>query len=391
VHSTTHSTEQLIANDPTDVRIPKWKSFITKQTQDTPNQQRIVLLPGPHKSASTSVQAYIVQLSRESILAYHNWHWVGKKTSKGFSDIARFLLYQPDDGKKKEKMDKFQQLTFEEWNKGNHLIVAAEFMDYVASLSREEAKLSIDRLLEWLPPTTNREAVIMYRSPRTSHLISSWKQQVHFRKASTTLPWREVIELNSSNKRLGKTKKQLSRNKFGKSPTLAEWLCYGEYPQTMKYEMRTILSSQLNPFGVAYAYQQNGVNVTLMYMSGVPDGDVPSSVVCNVLNLPCNDGKMAVKTEAESANKNHKSEWVELGMSDSHLAEAEKLIRDMDCYYYCLLGESVNVLHASDEVFMDGKMSWETCCQRNNKKSEETDGRWMAGQLIQLGCRAVKE
>jgi hypothetical protein len=98
-----------------------------------------------------------------------------------------------------------------------------------------------------------------------------------------------------------------------------------------------------------------------------------------------------VKTKAESAYKNHKSDGVELGMSDSHLAEAEKLIRDMDCYYYCLLGGSVNVLHASDEVFMDGKMSWETCCQRNKKQSEETDGRWMAGQLIQLGCRAVKE
>jgi hypothetical protein len=55
---------------------------------------------------------------------------------------------------KKEMMDKFQQLTSEEWNMGNDfLIAAAKFF-----------KLSIDRLLECLPPTTNREAVIMYLS-----------------------------------------------------------------------------------------------------------------------------------------------------------------------------------------------------------------------------------
>jgi hypothetical protein len=64
----------------------------------------------------------------------------------------------------------------------------------------------------------------------------------------------------------------------------------------------------------------------------------------------------------------------------------------MDCHYYCLLGENgVKVLHGKDEVFQDGKMSWEKCCQRSKKKEEETNGKWMAKKLIDLGCHAIAE
>lgn len=291
-------------------------------------------------------------------------------------------MFPPEFDTDEDKLNKFKQVAEEEWGKGNSLIIAAEFLDYVASLAKEEALVSIGRLLDWLPhgAQSNIEVVVMYRSPRASHLVSAWKQQVQFGKTSTTLPWRESLVDG----------KPLSRKKFGEPPTLAEWLCYATYTGAMKYDLETILSSQLNPFGVAFAYSTYGAaNITMIDMTGVPDGDIPSSVTCDIMGLPCEDGKLAVGQETESAQKNHKSESTELGMA---LTEAEEIIRDMDCYYYCLLGENgVKILHGKDVVFQDGKMSWEKCCQRSKKREEDTNGKWMTKKLIDLGCRAVAE
>ena len=344
-------------------------------------EQRIIILPGPHKSATTSVQTYLVHLAKEKVLSEYNWSWVGGEAITGFVAISRYLLYEPIEGKQ-DKLERVRIDTNKKWEDGYNLIVASEFMDYVASLSEKEARVSIKRLLDWLPNVISNkqiEAIIMYRSPRVSHLISAWKQQTQFRKASTTLPWRISLD-----------KKKRQRKKFDvEVPTLAEWLCYGEYPTAMQYNIKTILSAQINPFGLAYAYSTyGGMSTTMMDMT---NSDVSSSVVCDVLGLPCDDGKLSVGQKTVPEQKNHKSEKSDLGMNDSHLALAEEIIRDTGCYYYCLLGDKVKVLHGVDEVFQDGEMSWNTCCRRNKKKDIVADGKWMANQLIQLGCDAINE
>ena len=263
-------------------------------------EQRIIILPGPHKSATTSVQHYLVKLAKEEVLSKYNWSWVGRKESiTGFADISRYLLYEQIE-KRQQKVELVRIDTNSKWEDGYNLVIAAEFMDYVASLSVKEARVSIGRLLKWLPNVISKkqiEVVIMYRSPRVSHLISAWKQQTQFRKASTTLPWRISLD----------DKKQ-NRKKFDvEVPTLAEWLCYGEYPTAMQYNIETILSAQINPFGVAYAYSTyGGMNTTMLDMTGVPNSDVPSSVVCDILGLPCDNGKLAVGQKTESEQKNHK-------------------------------------------------------------------------------------
>ena len=67
--------------------------------------------------------------------------------------------------------------------------------------------------------------------------------------------------------------------------------------------------------------------MTIVDMMGVPDGDIPSSVVCNVLGLPCTtEGKLAVKSEVMSSQENRKSEKVGLGMTNDYLKEAEIIL-----------------------------------------------------------------
>ena len=384
-HNATATIRWADAEPETEAQtVDRIKTISTERDASTPSDQRVVILPGPHKSASTSVQAYLVQLAKKGILKQHSWAWLGHTSSKGFSRIARHLFYEPEFEKNIENVDKFKQKAKEDWDEGNSLVIAAEFMDYVAALEDEDAKVAIGRLFDWLPFSGQQanqvEAVIMYRSPRVSHLVSAWKQQVQFHKSSSTLPWRESL-----------VKKAISRKKFGKSPTLAEWLCHGTYPEAMTYDIETILSAQLSPFGVAHAYNKHGsANVTLIDLSGAPDSDVPSSVVCDILGLPCKNGKLSVGG-IESSQKNHKSEKAELGMTEAHLAEAEELIRASDCYYYCLLGDNTNVLYGNDEVFQGGKMSREECCRSSEKKDEDANGKWMANQLIELGCRAIAE
>ncbi|KAL7490129.1 hypothetical protein ACHAW6_015847 [Cyclotella cf. meneghiniana] len=385
-HIRTHTTVDITSARPDPLPNSTTTASPSNRTH-TYNDQKIVLLPGPHKSASTSVQRYLVRLAIAGILPQYNWEWIGKDSSKGFSDLAQHLLYEAKVGENDRKLLMQKNVAQDKWYEGKSLVIAAEFMDYIAALPEEQARASIERLFDWLPRSTTQtntvETVVMYRSPRASHLVSVWKQQVQFHKASSNLPWRESLD-----------ERHRPRRKFPTSPTLAEWLCYGKYPQAMKYDILTILSAQLNPFGVAYTYHKyGGSDVTIVDMMGVPDSDIPSSVVCNVLRLPCTpEGKLAVNSEVVSSQENHKSETAGLGMSSDHLKEAEIILRDMDCYYYCLLGESVHVLHASDEVFAAGKNSWEKCCQRNKaKKLEQSDGKWMAQQLVQLGCRALEE
>ena len=55
-------------------------------------RQRLVLLVGPHKSASTSVQSYLVKLEKAGVLGQHNWKWVGNERNKGFAEASRYLL-----------------------------------------------------------------------------------------------------------------------------------------------------------------------------------------------------------------------------------------------------------------------------------------------------------
>jgi hypothetical protein len=50
---------------------------------------------------------------------------------------------------------------------------------------------------------------------------------------------------------------------------------------------------------------------------------------------------LAIPAKTESKEKNHKDANVELGMTQDMLEEAERIIREMNCYYYCLLGTEV--------------------------------------------------
>jgi hypothetical protein len=343
-------------------------------------KQRLVLLVGPHKSASTSVQSYLVKLEKAGVLGQHNWKWIGNRRNKGFAEASRYLLMgsktngERDVIKERSVAASLQQMAKAEWDEGTNLVAAAEFLDYAAFLSDNEATAAMERMKRWLPERARDrvEAVVMYRTPRASHVVSAWKQQVGFRKARTNEPWR--LSLDDEHSR---------RSELGVPPHFSDWLCHGRWTNAMQYNVSTIISAQVNPFGVAYAYHHYlGANVTMIDMAGVRDGDTPSSVVCEVLQLPCKNGKLEDLTVVPKT-RNKRPNPTELAMTADEIEEAEQILRDMDCFYYCRLGGALTVLSGKDDVFIDGNESWKKCCRQ-----KQLDAKASSTRLRGLGCRA---
>ena len=354
-------------------------------------KQRLVMLVGPHKSASTSVQSYLVKLEKAGVLGQHNWKWIGNERNKGFAEASRYLLMgdttttgERDVMKERSTAESLQQIAKEEWDQGTNLVAAAEFLDYAAYLPDKEAILAMKRIKQWLPEKARDgvEAVIMYRTPRASHLVSAWKQQVGFRKAKTNEPWRLSLD--------GRHRK---RAELGEPPHFSEWLCRGQWPNVMQYNISTIISAQVNPFGLAYAYKLYlGADVTMIDMAGVRDGDTPSSVLCDVLRLPCNkNGKLDDASAVMPKTRNKRPNPTDLGMTADEIEEAEQILRDMDCYYFCRLGDALTVISGKDDVFVDGNESWKACCDRimqSDDQEKQLDAKVSSKRLIDLSCRA---
>lgn len=359
----------------------------------TEPMQRLVMLVGPHKSASTSVQSYLVKLEKAGVLGQHNWKWIGNERNKGFAEASRYILMgdttttgERNVAKERSTAESLQSMAKEEWDKGTNLVAAAEFLDYAAYLSDKEAVLAMERMREWLPENARDgvEAVIMYRTPRASHLVSAWKQQVGFRKAKTNEPWR--LSLDDGHPQ---------RAELGEPPHFSEWLCRGRWSRVMKYNISTIISAQVNPFGLAYAYHHYlGADVTMIDMAGVRDGDTPSSVVCDVLRLPCNkNGKLGDSTSVVPKTRNKRPNPTDLAMTADEIEEAEQILRDMDCYYFCRLGDALTVISGKDNVFVDGNKSWRKCCGRimqSDDREKQLDAKVSSKRLIDLGCRAAE-
>lgn len=98
-------------------------------------------------------------------------------SSKAFSDVAHSIFFDSNDknGILRRKREKLQSA----WKKGHSIVFGAELFDYIAAMPVEELPGAFERLQSVLPPDVKDVTVaVMYRTPRSSHLISAWKQQI---------------------------------------------------------------------------------------------------------------------------------------------------------------------------------------------------------------------
>lgn len=199
----------------------------------TSKKQRICILAGPHKTASTSVQgnfyrwskptvnfsdSAFVQLPQPLLTSWiwpvpqeiarvehndtHTWNWA---PSKVFYPMMEVLM---DKKRHPTKRTLFQKYTVEEivgmyrdcigryWNEGYNVVFGTEAMDMIVKLP--EGPSMIDRVSNYILPRgmdgDQVTVVIMYRTPKVGHLISMWHQNCdkptddHFYKWISTTP-----------------------------------------------------------------------------------------------------------------------------------------------------------------------------------------------------------
>ena len=336
----------------------------------TDKRQKIVILPGPHKTGTTSVQSFLLSMTKKQKLG--DWEWPAS-SSKAFSDVAHSIFFDETDekGVRSRKRSKIQAV----WKRRHSVVFGAELLDYVAAAPRETLDAAFERLMEIIPsdvvPKEDMTAVVMYRTPRSSHLISAWKQQIamaRHKNGGGGHIWRIMLE------KTGKKKQP--------APSLAEWLCTSQWQERMEFFVQRIVAAQINPMGVAHAFS-NHMNVIVGDMSEMKD--ISNTIACKVLQVPCtSDNKIVGLAEKKPKVLNQRDNPVEIGLSPNDMKEVEDVLRRMDCYYYCDLRGNLTILDGHDSMFTN-KEGWNDCC--TSKES------WLSPeqaykQLQSIGCRA---
>lgn len=285
------------------------KSSQTTSTSILRRNQTIVVLPGPHKTGTTSVQAALykwIQIDHrfpdwvypvpaedefEAIQSTYGTMMIG---AKGFSPMITRLFADPtlspqEIYQQSHLLQLYGRKVQEAWRNGNNIVIASEHLDRLAvepskghhhSLSPQQLW---DRFLQVLPPYANVEIGIHYRTPRIEHLLSMWHQ-------------------------LGK-----------RQETLAHFITKPSKPG-----LQSTMHS-LNALGLADFFVKQGYRVKILN-TGNATMDLPSAVTCHILQIPssCNSILTAPRL-------NHRPDPGERDVPDEILVAIDQLLWNYDC------------------------------------------------------------
>jgi hypothetical protein len=325
---------------------------VVKKGNDYENGQRMVILLGP---AVKNIFRHFVALKKKEKLG--NWTVVGRKS---LLPAMKAMFTTPK--KRIAKTSTFSKIQ-NSWKHGRSIVLggAPELLDSLVHWNDDAFPI----LTGLFPKNVVVNVILMYQTPRSSHLISVYEDAI----MAGTFPLLTEQQTPAVVKGNGPT---------ATSSSLSEWLCHGD-----SIIMEKLVSAQLNPMGVAHAFVRaygNASSVTIADMSGMVEDDVPTQVVCEVLRVaPCND---TVVTNTTPRNK--VLTQLPPGLMNLDLLEIETILRRMDCHSYCGLRGNLTILHEKDDMFSD-KEGWNQCCA-SPEKSLSPLAAYAA--LQNVGCRA---
>ena len=149
------------------------------------NQQEVVIIAGPHKTASSTTQKTLISLQKAELLGPYVWPRKYKYTEKKpynqkqFSKFVDDLISSPSPSKSRDFYVEEMRMI---WSKGQSIVIGAERFG-TASLSSsrnmlldglEEALWRIQKQSTAKPRRTT--VVLSFRSERLTHLVSVWNQ-----------------------------------------------------------------------------------------------------------------------------------------------------------------------------------------------------------------------
>jgi hypothetical protein len=344
----------------------KYRSVTTTTTTSSTTRrrvQKVAILPGPHKTGTTSVQDSFRKWIRwtkqeeEMPSPLNDWAWpvptplelrsihAGKVPggNKGFALLGTRLFGSLRFGGQattEDVLSLYRKKFQDAWKEGKHIVLAAEFLDVMASETATLQTLNatsgielLHRLLDLLPshPMVIREVLVVvhHREPRVEHLLSLWHQ-------------------------------------LGKSKTLSEYIL----------DERGGLSKsafKLNSMGLADVFVQEGLPVHIMDTAGAKrtQVDLPTGVVCHALEVSsCRhypDGRVTlegVSGNATSEFLNKKPDGAERDLKEEILNRIDQLMNDYDCQFQYFQDHPTVKLHFAEHMFR-------TCSPTNHTNSDQ--------------------
>jgi len=311
-------------------------------------KQRVVILAGPHKTSSSSIQLNLyhwlnVNSTQEDIAGLSkSWAWPSPSTefiehSCKMNDHLAAKIFYPfiesimgmhkksrcinSHYSSTELIKIYHDQIYMKWNQGYNLVIASEAIDFIASEKRNDGPEILNRLVDELPWHEREEdplhgsdeditAVIGYRAPRADHLISLWHQ------------------------------------------CCMEEMSFFEY-LTHRFETVVDPLRSLDSLKLAKMFLDKDIETVIIDMSGVATlgYDMSNVVACDVLNAECTERKTflgAPEEKAEIANiKTHSQD--NFNITSAQLDQINDVIELYDCNFVTLMQhEKIEILYSKD-------------------------------------------
>ncbi len=143
---------------------------------------KVLILAGPHKAVSTSLQNMATIFSNTDNI---QWHWLFKQ-KKGFAPFVKRFYGEEEEVNPEPTFDTLRELARNEiqtkYDQGYNIILGSEEIDYVTTDEPSKNNTIIDEIINILPKKVREyrhkhlSSLVVYRAPRSSHLKSLWVQ-----------------------------------------------------------------------------------------------------------------------------------------------------------------------------------------------------------------------
>ena len=282
--------------------------------------RRLVIAMGPPKTASTSLQNFLA-----TYMSNNNDLREGSSRIDAFSDWHYPLFFDRDNGFK-ELEKGYDHLGFpviknmvQNVSSSTNLVLASEYLiNYKTWLDGNLWQ----ELANWTG-VVQPELVLVSRTPRTSHLVSIWKQL-------TQVPWKPT---------------------YGFS--FQELICNTEASAPIERGLGTFS----NPLGVAHnIIFSDSLPVYVLDSGGVAqeDMDICHAFCCSVLKVNCTDDQKWVRG-LEGVTIRSNTRKGDPGLTREQVTQLDRLFQQRDCAYFAdLRNHSMfHLLYRSNDLWPD--------------------------------------
>lgn len=336
-----------------------------EEKQEDSSRQTFVILPGPHKTGSTSIQAALYKwFNSNHTSTSHGWAYplpapaeleaLGysnnniTRTGKGFSPMVTRLLFANPAWNAQEVIHQspllqlYQRKIKQAWERGQSIVIASEHLDRLMRGEEQEGRLHSlqgdamwERFLAILPTSANLIIGVVHRTPRIEHLLSLWHHVGH--------------------------------------EPLAEFITKPKPPGLM------FTDYSLNSLGLAEFFVKRKHRVRILDSGGgrEADGlDLPEAVACHLLRIPhfCNNASSG--RAAPTKWYNARPEPAAQDLDNQTLQHINRLLLEHDCQYRTLQADWVYTA----ETFV--------ACNASQRKSRKRPFSQTTKSVVDLVCRS---